>query len=168
MALEETGYIAWEELKRYDRIPSEERLSKGPAAVIECIQQIPCNPCEAACKQGAIKIGEPITKLPVLNEELCTGCGLCIAKCPGLAIFVVDKAYSQLQATVAFPYEYTPLPMVDQTVEAVNRQGEVVCEATVLKVVNPKAFDKTPVVTIVVPKNCADEARSIKRLRQGL
>ena len=165
MALEETGFITWEELGKYERIPSEKRFNKGPVAVVECIQQIPCNPCEAACKQEAIKIGEPITKLPVLNEERCTGCGLCIAKCPGLAIFVVDKAYSDLQATVAFPYEYTPLPKANQAVTAVNRQGEVVCDAMVLKVVNPKAYDKTPVVTVAIPKKYADEVRSIKRLR---
>ena len=56
--------------------PSDERLARGPIAVFECAQEIPCNPCESACKQGYIEIGEDITRLPVLDER-CTGCGLC-------------------------------------------------------------------------------------------
>jgi Fe-S-cluster-containing hydrogenase component 2 len=162
MSLSENGYITKEELFG-KQIPSEERYKKGPVAVIECIQEIPCNPCEAACIRGAISIGEPITKLPLLEEEKCSGCGLCIAKCPGLAIFVVDKTYSDTEATVSFPYEYTPLPKENQEAEAVNRAGEVMCKGKVVKVLNPQAFDKTAVVTLAIPKEFADEVRSMKR-----
>ena len=28
--------------------PPSERAERGPVAVIECVQQIPCNPCEKA------------------------------------------------------------------------------------------------------------------------
>ena len=44
--------------------PPEERMAKGRVAVIECVQEIPCNPCENACRLGAITIGEQITNLP--------------------------------------------------------------------------------------------------------
>jgi Fe-S-cluster-containing hydrogenase component 2 len=163
MALEQNGYITREELAKFNQLTSEERFKKGPVAVIECIQEIPCNPCEPACPQKAICVGEPITTLPILNEDLCSGCGICIAKCPGLAIFVVDKTFSEAEATVAFPYEYTPLPEKDEMVEAVNRAGEVVCKAKVIKVLNPKSFDRTPVVTLAIPKGFADDVRSMKR-----
>ena len=33
-----------------------------------------------------------------------------------------------------------------------DRKGEVLCEARVVKVQNPKSFDHTPVVTIEIPK----------------
>ena len=102
------GFLDSAELKEAGRYPSEERLAKGPVAVIECCQNIPCNPCETACKFGAIQVGDPITNLPVLDETKCIGCGVCITKCPGLAIFVVDK--SKEMATVSFPFEYLPLP----------------------------------------------------------
>ena len=39
-------------------IPSEERMKLGPVACIECLQQIPCNPCEEACPRGAITVGK--------------------------------------------------------------------------------------------------------------
>ena len=49
-------------------------------------------------------------------------------------------------------------------VTAVNRKGEEVCDAKVVNVMNPAAFDHTPVVTVEIPKEYADEVRSIKRL----
>jgi len=162
MTLIKNGYMTMEEMDSR-QIPSEERYQKGPVACIECIQEIPCNPCEAACKQGAIRIGNPIINLPVLLEQKCSGCGLCVAKCPGLAIFIVDKTYSDQEATVAFPYEYMPLPAEKEEVDAVSRSGQVVCKGRVVKVLNPKAFDRTPVVTLAIPKEFADEVRSMKR-----
>ena len=82
------GYPCMEELRKVPGFPSEERMRKGPVAVIECVQEIPCNPCQAACPKKAITIGENITHLPVLDQEVCIGCGICISRCPGLAIFV--------------------------------------------------------------------------------
>ncbi|MCQ2082153.1 MAG: 4Fe-4S binding protein [Lachnospiraceae bacterium] len=164
MALINDGYLEFEELNKLQKLPSEERYAKGPVAVIECVQEIPCNPCEAACKFGAINVGNPITNLPTCSHDKCTGCGVCVSKCPGLAIFIVNKAYSETTATVGFPYEYMPTPSEGMAVSAVNRKGEVVCDAKVVKVVNPPAFDHTPVVTIEIPKEYADEVRSIKRL----
>ncbi len=143
------------------------RLEKGPVAVLGCIQDIPCNPCEAVCKQGAITVGQPITNLPVLNGELCNGCGMCIAACPGLAIFVVDLAYSETEATVSFPHEYLPLPGKGDVVEAVNCRGEIVCQGRVIRVQAPRAFDHTSVVTLAVHKYLGMEVRGMRRLRDN-
>ena len=156
------GFLNANELKDAGRYPSEERLAKGPVAVIECCQNIPCNPCESACKFGAIKVGDLITDLPVLDESKCIGCGVCITKCPGLAIFVVDK--SKETATVSFPFEYLPLPEKGDTVKAVDRAGQYVCDAKVVRINNAKANDCTPVVTIEVPREASDNVRSIRRL----
>lgn len=160
----QNGYPSMEELKEFNRLPSEERYKKGPVAVIECIQNIPCNPCQAACRFQAIHVGTPIINLPQLDEEKCVGCGACIAHCSGLAIFVVDKTYNDTQATVSFPHEYLPLPQKGDKVKAVNRAGEVVCEAEVLRVVNTKANDCTPVITVIISKELADEVRGMVRL----
>ena len=58
---------------KYNGIPSEEELQGSPCyptediqkekkvVIIECVQEIPCNPCEEACKFNAIYIGRPIT-----------------------------------------------------------------------------------------------------------
>lgn len=65
--------------------------------------------------------------------------------------------------TVSFPYEYVPLPEKGQTVKAVDRQGKVVCDAEVVKVMNPASFDRTPVVTLKIPVEYVDEVRSMQR-----
>lgn len=163
MSLLSQGYLTLEELKKSIAYPSEERMAKGPVAIAECVQEIPCNPCEAACPFGAIKIGEPIINLPCIEEDTCTGCGACIAQCSGLAIFVVNKAYGDGKGSVSFPYEYYPLPEKGDVVNAVNRAGEVVCEGEIVKVMNPASYDRTPVVTVAVPLEYTEEVRSIER-----
>ena len=162
-----TGIPSAEELAACPGVPSAERMAKGRVAVIECVQEIPCNPCENACHFGAIEIGEQITNLPVLHEEKCTGCGLCVANCPGLAITVIDKTYSDTEAVIEFPFEYLPLPAVGGTVDAVSRGGEVLCKGTVTSVRKIKAYAGTAVVGIAVPKEYADDVRSMKRLKRG-
>lgn len=161
----QNGYPTLEELKQCNMFPSEDRFARGPVAVIECVQEIPCNPCENACKQGSITVGNPITNLPQLNDETCTGCGLCVAQCSGLAIFIVDKTFSETLATVSFPHEYLPLPEKGQVVDAVNRAGDVVCQGTVVRIQNPIKNDCTPVVTLSIPKEWADDVRGMKRLK---
>ncbi|MFQ5811320.1 MAG: 4Fe-4S binding protein [Armatimonadota bacterium] len=136
-------------------VPSAERMRRGPVAVVECIEEIPCDPCETGCAQGAITIGTPITRIPHLDEELCTGCGHCIAVCPGQAIFVVDMSLPDGKATVSVPYEFLPLPEKGQTVTALDRSGTSVGEAEVVRVADPKAYDHTPVVTLRVPVEAA-------------
>jgi Fe-S-cluster-containing hydrogenase component 2 len=158
-----TGVPSAAELAACPGIPSEERLRQGRVAVIECVQEIPCNPCEAACKFGAIKIGPRITARPVLDEGRCTGCGLCVPGCPGLAITIVDKSRDDGLAVVDFPFEYLPLPEKGQTVAAANRLGEEVCPGEVLSVKKAKSFDGTTVLGLLIPVEYADEVRTMKR-----
>ncbi|MDD6551718.1 MAG: 4Fe-4S binding protein [Lachnospiraceae bacterium] len=165
MSIAECGFLTYDELKEKQTLPSDARYSKGPVAVIECVQEIPCNPCEAACQFGAIHIGDPITSLPSLTAEKCVGCGVCVSRCPGLAIFVVNKSYTKDTATVSFPYEYEPVPKEGEVHKGLNRRGEPVCEGKIVKVLNPVSYDHTPVVTIEIPKQYADEVRSIERER---
>lgn len=159
------GYPSMDEIKEANGWPDEERFAKGPVAVVECVQQIPCNPCESACPLHAIHIGEPITNTPQVDREKCIGCGMCVAACPGLAIFLVDKSYSETEATVSFPFEYDPLPEEGAEIDALSRAGEYVCKGRVIKVMNPKKNDHTPVVTIVIPKEHADTVRTMRRLK---
>ena len=159
------GFPSMEEIKEANGWPDEERFLKGPVAVVECVQQIPCNPCESACPFHAIHIGEPITNTPKVDNETCIGCGMCVAACPGLAIFLVDKSYSETEATVSFPFEYDPLPEPGAEVDALSRGGEYVCKGHVVKVMNPKKNDHTPVVTLAIPKEYADTVRTMRRLK---
>ena len=159
------GYPSMDEIKEANGWPDEERFAKGPVAVVECVQQIPCNPCESACPLHAIHIGQPITNTPQVDREKCIGCGMCVAACPGLAIFLVDKSYSETEATVSFPFEYDPLPEEGAEVDALSRAGEYVCKGRVVKVMNPKKNHHTPVITVAVPKEHADTVRTMRRLK---
>lgn len=156
------GIPTKDELQRAPGIPTKDRLLKGPVAVIECFQDIPCDVCEKACPFGAIKVGDSLTNLPILDEDKCIGCGNCIPKCPGLAIFVVDLTYSEKYATVSFPYEFLPLPKPEDEVYAVDRKGKVICKATVEKAIYSAKFDRTYILTIRVPKEYAMDVRFIR------
>lgn len=142
--------------------PSVDRINKGPVAVVECYQNIPCNPCQTACKFNAIYIGDDINNLPELNEDNCTGCGICLSKCPGLSIMVVDGSKSQESVLVKIPYEFLPLPIVGNTVQGLDRTGEHIADVKVINVLNPKSFDRTPVITIEVDRKYLYDIRNIR------
>jgi hypothetical protein len=74
--------------------------------------------------------------------------------------------YQTDEATVSFPYEFLPLPKKGDVVQGIDRAGGAVCEAEVLRVQQPKGFDHTAVITVIVPKNMAMEVRSIKRAKR--
>lgn len=165
MTLIKDGYLSDEELATLPGVPSLERMLKGPVAVIECAQEIPCNPCVTICTKFAISIPGSLTGLPRIHEGLCIGCSLCIPICPGQAIFVVDGSYSESEALVKVPYEYLPLPQVGEIVNAVGRDGQYRCDAKVLQVVNTKRVDHTPIVSLLVPKELMMVVRSLRLKR---
>ncbi len=142
--------------------PSAARMAQGPVAVIECFQQIPCNPCSTSCPRGAISSFNDINDLPEIDHDRCNGCAICVANCPGLAIFVVDESHSETTAVVKIPYEFLPVPEVGQRVTAVDREGHAVGEARVLRVQNGKQQDRTLVVWLEVPKELAMTVRHFR------
>ncbi len=161
--LENTGIVPQEMVEKI--LPSEERRAKGPYAIFECFQEIPCNPCFTGCKVGAVQPFEDINHIPVINHEKCTGCGLCVSACPGLACFVIDETYSDKETTIKIPYEFLPLPEVGQEVDALDRKGEVIGKAKVVAVQSNKKLDHTNAITIAVPK---DQALVVRNIRLGV
>ena len=143
--------------------PSLERINRGPIAVVECYQKIPCNPCETACPAGAIRVGDDINNIPARDEDRCTGCGRCVAKCPGLSIMIVDGSKSAETVEFRIPYEFLPLPKAGETVVGLDRAGQPICEAKVVRVTNPPAFDRTPVVTVEVDRAYLYDFRNIRK-----
>ena len=151
-----TGVITIEELRQMGLIPPEERLRKGPVAIAECPEEIPCNICVDACPLKAISM-ETINGIPKIDWNKCIGCGVCVSKCPGLAIFVVDLSKPD-KAYVTLPHEFLPAPKESEEVVLLSRYGERVGKGKVVKVWE---YNRTWVVTVEVPKELAMEVRAI-------
>jgi Fe-S-cluster-containing hydrogenase component 2 len=145
-------------------LPAEERLARGPVAVVECFQEIPCDPCAAACPKGAILPFREINDLPAIDHSKCDGCATCVVSCPGLAIFVIDMSGGgerRGRATVKMPYEFSPLPRAGQEVWGLDRSGGRVTRARVVRVQRPAGFDRTALLTVELPAEHALDVRAV-------
>ena len=163
MSLLTKGYVSDDEIERFPGVTRK----PGIHPVIECTQNIPCNPCQDSCPKKCIRIGEKITSLPTLSEEhQCIGCGMCVASCSGQAIFLVNEDYEPGQASITLPYEFLPLPEKGCRGTALGRDGKPVCEAEVIEVRTSPAFDKTALLTMKVPVEYAMRARFFKAGKQ--
>ena len=156
--LERTGIPTDDDLEKV--IPDKKRLAKGPVVIIECFQKIPCDPCAISCKLGVIKPFKDINDLPQVDFDKCTGCGICISSCPGLAIFVIDMNYSEEKSLIKLPHEMLPLPEKGENVYALDRAGSILGKVKVIKVLKIK--NKTNIISIEVPKSMVMKVRSIK------
>jgi Fe-S-cluster-containing hydrogenase component 2 len=129
------------------RFPKDKKVLFRPKAIIECYKEIPCNPCETSCPFNAITIGDDINAIPQIDFDTCTGCGICVHSCPGLAIMVAmiknGKAYFKIA------YELLPLPKVGERWHAINREGQVITDCKIEQVmVGKKTTNTTNVITV--------------------
>lgn len=150
------GYVADDEIERFPGVTHK----IGIHPVMECTQNIPCNPCQDACPKKCIRIGDKITSLPAVDPDaVCADCGMCVASCPGQAIFLVNEDCGDGSAQITLPYEFLPLPKIGDIGKGLSRKGEPVCDANVVNVRTSPAYDKTVLLTIKVPKEYGMKAR---------
>lgn len=157
--IEKTGIPSAEQV--LEKFPDTARINRGRVAVVECYQCIPCNPCEKSCIFGAIRVGEDINNTPVIDFAKCVGCGACLARCPGLAIMLVDGTKGEDIVEMSIPYEFLPLPAVGSEVSALDRSGKRVATGRVTHVMNPQNYDRTPIVRFTVPRDMLYIVRNI-------
>lgn len=148
---EKTGVLSTKDLK----LPSEKQLEKG-VAILECVQEIPCNPCVDSCPVNAISMKD-INAPPVIDFDKCIGCRKCVGLCPGLAIFVVKVKDGK--GLITLPYEFLPVPKAGDKVKALDREGEIREEGIIRKVVKK---DKTMIITVEVSEDLAMDIRNIR------
>lgn len=155
-----TGVLSERDLRGV--LPPPERLRRGPVVVVECVENIPCNPCAFACPRKAITIEGNLTNVPRVDFDKCNGCLACVARCPGLAIFVVHRDWSATHAAVTLPFELLPRPAVGMRVGLVDRSGKRVGSGEVLRVLEGKHQDRCALVTVKVPKRLWASVRGIR------
>ena len=156
------GILSLNRIRQLPGYPGMERIEKGPVVIIECAEDIPCNPCEDICPKGAIRVGDKITNLPCIDPNKCDGCITCISICPGLCMFVVHKNYTDAESLIYIPYEMYPLPEKGSVVKGCDRKGEIVCNACIEKVIKAIKLNKTAILAIKIPKQYFEIVRSIR------
>lgn len=161
-SLREKGFATTKELRAFPNFTDENALHP----VIECTQNIPCNPCFSLCPKKCICPGVSLSSLPSRDQNAaCIGCGVCVAGCPGQAIFLVERKASEGLAEITIPYEFLPLPAEGERGLGLGRDGAPLTQARVVRVKTAEAYDKTTLLTISVPVAFADEVRAYRRER---
>ena len=140
---------------------------EGVYPVFYCNQEIPCNPCTSVCPNEQIEtLDDLITQLPFFKgEEECTGCGKCVAVCPGLAVILKDYRKDKDNPLVTFPLELSAKKLEkDQNVIVVSNDTELgefkVHRARILN-----EFPKTQLITIKLPSKISKQAVAVKLIK---
>jgi len=127
--------------------------------VIRCLQEIPCNPCEAVCPDGLITMGGSIMNTPEYHGR-CLGCGECVAICPGLAINLVfndyDASGEKSLLMLPFEFELDTVPLGSE-VATVDIDGEPVGRGKVIAIRRRESQDRRHLLMVEVP--AADKLR---------
>ncbi len=125
--------------------------------IINCLQEIPCNPCSTVCPTNSINmIGDPIMSHPKYDGS-CIGCGKCVTICPGLAITLVDYRKDKEFPIVSLPYEVFNVKIAKgDKVKAVDIDGNFLAELEVTDVVSNKNL-RTQLVRVRAPRSIAKQ-----------
>lgn len=158
--LNKTGVPTLEQIKSV--FPDKSVLNRSKV-VIECYEEIPCNPCSTSCPFDAITIPDDINTRPKADYDKCTGCGICVYSCPGLAI--INVKVEEDSNLFKIPYEFVPYPVIGETMHAVNRSGDVIGDCTIERVTITKKQDRTVLLSVRVPKEFLYDFITVRRIQ---
>ena len=135
---------------------------KESKVIIECPQDIPCNPCEKSCPVSAIIVGDEINQQPNYDPSKCIGCGKCLGACPGRAIIMVQYNYTDKTSKVTFPFEFCPEPKKGEEFDVLDKEGHFICKGKILGTKFFGSKDKCPLIELEIPKQNAFGVRSVR------
>jgi sarcosine oxidase subunit alpha len=137
------------------RDQKDRTLSGKIYPLIQCVQEIPCNPCTEVCPRRLIKIEDgTLTGLPRFEGDACLGCAQCVVVCPGLAITLVDEGYDPTRKRVLLTL---PLELPQNAVEVGNEfttvgsEGETVGTGKVIAFRDALSQDRRRLILLEVP-----------------
>ncbi|HNA62912.1 MAG TPA: 4Fe-4S dicluster domain-containing protein, partial [Rhabdochlamydiaceae bacterium] len=147
-------------------VPQKTHLFKSVAS-LECFDDIPCNLCEQACPDSAIKIqrevsSDQVKTISFLNESKCTACGLCLVACPSRSALMIQETEDAGTAKLTFPKTSEQEWNKGDPVTLLNRRGESLGMGRVIG--NP--VPQLPLVQLEVPSHIAWEARGFKAIKK--
>ena len=160
------GFNTRDELEELDVLPPKELLNGKRRAIIECTEEIPCNPCAHVCRTDAIE-KKSLSSPGIVNWEKCGGCTQCVSVCPGLSIFM--QMIKDGKGYVTMPYEVLPEPKVGQRAKLMDREGKIVGEGTIVNPTYQAKGDAYPrwVVTVEMDdEELSYEVRAIEIIEE--
>jgi NADPH-dependent 2,4-dienoyl-CoA reductase/sulfur reductase-like enzyme/Fe-S-cluster-containing hydrogenase component 2 len=137
---------------------------EGVFPIFHCYQEVPCNPCTSVCPVGAIRTErDEITGLPYIADlDACTGCGSCVAVCPGLSMILVDYRDDAEHPMVTLPYEIWREGLdVGQKVPITDVDGAILGYYPVEKISTRRKYPGTLLIQVNVDKKVAKAAMGI-------
>jgi NADPH-dependent 2,4-dienoyl-CoA reductase/sulfur reductase-like enzyme/Fe-S-cluster-containing hydrogenase component 2 len=137
---------------------------EGVFPIFHCDQEVPCNPCTSVCPVGAIRTEhDEITGLPYIADlEACTGCGGCVAVCPGLSMILVDYRDDAKHPLITLPYEIWREGIdVGQKVPITDVDGAILGYYPVEKISTRRKYPGTLLIQVKVDKKVAKAAMGI-------
>ncbi len=146
------------------RTREQPEREKGVFPIFHCYQEVPCNPCTSVCPVGAIRTErDEITGLPyIIDLDACTGCGSCVAVCPGLSMILVDYRDDPEHPLITLPYEiWRERVEVDQKVPLTDVDGAILGYYPVEKLSTRRKFPGTLLVQVKVDKKVAKAVMGI-------
>jgi len=135
---------------------------EGWQPIIHCYQEIPCNPCTTVCPHNSIQLTGrtgTIMDLPEFTGK-CSGCGMCVLICPGLAITLVRASAKAGLAEVVLPYEFDHSFQPGDQVVLRNVEGQDLGTGTVLRTRFSRKH-RTHLLTLEVPAEAAVQVAGI-------
>lgn len=144
------------------KLSAKDFVGKEKRVLINCNQEIPCNPCESHCHLNAIKIGSEINQQPSVDFNICKGCSLCVPACPGRAIRVLQYNYEDSLSALTLPFEFLPYPKVGEELPVYSVDATKLCTGKVIRVQEAKKKTECGMVTISLPKEHAFTATAIQ------
>ncbi len=120
-------------------------IKEGVYPILNCVQEIPCNPCSTICPKNSILIEGSILNPPVYTGG-CIGCEMCVAVCPGTAITLVDFRKETPIVTIPFEFDEGVLK-VGGEVEVTDRLGNILGKAEVVGIRFAEKIKNLPVKT---------------------
>jgi Fe-S-cluster-containing hydrogenase component 2 len=156
------GYYTRDELEEMGVLPPEDKVKEKRVAIIECTEEIPCNPCAVICRAGAIE-KEGLCTPGTVNWEKCTGCTMCVAVCPGLSIFI--QHIKDGKGYVTMPYELLPEPKVGNRAQLMDRSGKVVGEGRIVMPTYQAKGDAYPRWVVTVEMDDPDLSYDVRAIK---
>jgi len=139
-----------------------EKAAVGAVAVVDCREEIPCNPCEDACRRGAISVGENVCAVPRYDPGLCDGCGRCVALCPGMAIFLLDRSEDNGKVRITLSYEMREEIKEGDEAWAMDGEGRPLGKGKIVKVAKMSKSGVGLLVTLQAPEEWALKVRGVR------